>query len=168
MDSSFVLRDANNDDIYLIGEIAYKVWPLTYGEILPAGQLEYMLEKIYSPGSLKNQMQDLHHHFLILEQEGRGVGFAAYSEIEPGVFKLHKLYVLTELQGRGAGRILLERVIKNIQGENGETLVLNVNRNNPAIHFYEKQGFKVSREEKIDIGGGYFMDDYVMRLGLVD
>jgi ribosomal protein S18 acetylase RimI-like enzyme len=39
-----------------------------------------------------------------------------------------------------------------------------VNRHNRALHFYEKQGFKIIREEDIDIGSGYFMNDYVMEL----
>ena len=32
-----------------------------------------------------------------------------------------------------------------------------------TIAFYEKLGFTRLREEKIDIGGGFFMDDYVYR-----
>jgi len=168
MGNAFIIRDADERDVYLIQEIAHKVWPNTYSSILPEGQVEYMLQLIYNPESLKNQMKNLHHRFLILEQEGRGLGFADYSIVEPGLFKLQKLYVLTELQGKGAGRYLLDEVIKNIRRENAETLILTVNRNNNAKSFYEKQGFKVSREEKVDIGNGYIMDDYIMELRLGD
>jgi len=168
MENAFTVRDADERDVYLIQEIAHKVWPNTYGSIVPEGQVEYMLELIYTPESLKNQMNNLNHRFLILEQEGRGLGFASYSSIEPGLFKLQKLYVLTELQGKGGGKFLLEEVIKNIRRENGETLILTVNRNNKAKNFYEKRGFKVIREEKVDIGNGYVMDDYIMELRLGD
>jgi ribosomal protein S18 acetylase RimI-like enzyme len=41
------------------------------------------------------------------------------------------------------------------------SIVLNVNKNNNAILAYEKMGFKKIREEKIDIGNGYIMDDFV-------
>ena len=41
-------------------------------------------------------------------------------------------------------------------------LELNVNKNNPAIHFYKKLDFVISRQEVIDIGNGFVMDDYVM------
>ena len=163
MENTFTIRNADERDVYLIQEIAHKVWPNAYGSILPDGQVEYMLELIYSPKSLKNQMNNLRHRFLILEQEKRVLGFAAYSALEPGLFKLQKLYVLTEIQGKGAGKFLLDEVIKNIRRESAETLILTVNRNNNnAKKFYEKQGFTVKREEKIDIGGGYFMDDYIM------
>jgi ribosomal protein S18 acetylase RimI-like enzyme len=39
---------------------------------------------------------------------------------------------------------------------------LNVNKRNKAIAFYEHQGFRIVREEVIDIGHGYVMDDHVM------
>ena len=38
---------------------------------------------------------------------------------------------------------------------------LNVNRNNPSVAVYESLGFAVAREEKNDIGNGFYMDDYV-------
>ncbi|MEI9808163.1 MAG: hypothetical protein WDO16_09960 [Bacteroidota bacterium] len=37
-----------------------------------------------------------------------------------------------------------------------------MNRSNNAKLFYEKIGFIVIREEDIDIGNGYLMNDYVM------
>ena len=43
---------------------------------------------------------------------------------------------------------------------------LNVNRHNPASGFYERHGFRVVRDEVIDIGQGYVMDDHVMELAL--
>jgi ribosomal protein S18 acetylase RimI-like enzyme len=45
---------------------------------------------------------------------------------------------------------------------NQEALLLNVNKNNNAQYFYNKLGFIISKEEVIDIGNGYVMDDYVM------
>ncbi|MBK7271419.1 MAG: hypothetical protein IPI07_18550 [Flavobacteriales bacterium] len=37
-----------------------------------------------------------------------------------------------------------------------------MNKRNEAIGFYEHMGFRILREEVIDIGSGYVMDDYVM------
>ena len=167
MNKSLNIRDADENDVALIKEIAYKVWPDAYNGILPLGQVPYMLDLIYSEESLKNQILHLKHRFLILERDGQAVGFASYSNEGGAVFKLNKLYVFTELQGKGAGGMLLNWVIKNIREEHASTLILTVNRNNlNAKNFYEKRGFKVNREVKIDIGGGYFMDDYIMELKL--
>jgi hypothetical protein len=42
-------------------------------------------------------------------------------------------------------------------------LELNVNRHNPATVFYQKMGFEIVYSEDIDIGQGFWMNDYVMR-----
>ena len=46
-------------------------------------------------------------------------------------------------------------------------MLLNVNRRNKAKQFYEHLGFTIISEEDIDIGQGYFMNDYVMEKKLV-
>ena len=40
----------------------------------------------------------------------------------------------------------------------------NVNKHNPTLQIYKSLGFTTIRAEKIDIGGGFYMDDYVERL----
>jgi hypothetical protein len=56
-------------------------------------------------------------------------------------------------------------VKQQVDGQNAMALDLNVNRFNPAQHFYKKLGFKIIGEEDVPIGQ-YFMNDYVMRLEL--
>jgi hypothetical protein len=46
------------------------------------------------------------------------------------------------------------------------SIYLNVNKHNSAVEFYLKKGFIKDREMVLDIGNGYVMDDYVMRLML--
>ncbi len=43
---------------------------------------------------------------------------------------------------------------------------LNVNRNNPALGFYEHMGMKKVREGDFPIGNGYYMNDYIMGLDI--
>lgn len=47
-----------------------------------------------------------------------------------------------------------------------EGLLLNVNRFNKAVEFYKAIGFNILFEENIEIGNGYLMEDYVMKLEL--
>lgn len=42
-----------------------------------------------------------------------------------------------------------------------EKFFLNVNKKNPAAAVYRHMGFQLLREEKNDIGNGFYMDDYV-------
>jgi ribosomal protein S18 acetylase RimI-like enzyme len=57
---------------------------------------------------------------------------------------------------------MLETIMQVLRTRGGKRLELNVNRYNKARQFYEKLGFTVIKEEDIDIGEGFFMNDYVM------
>lgn len=156
------IRKAGMEDIPTIRSLAYGIWPVAYKDILSIEQLNYMLELIYSPEAISSQINEKHHQFLLLEQEGTPLGFASYNKLEEAAFKLQKLYVLPETQGMGIGKALLDKVKQLVKEEGASALHLNVNKNNKAIRFYEKQGFTIYKEEQIPIGQGYIMDDYAM------
>lgn len=157
------IRDAVTGDIPLVRRLAQEIWPETYGQLLSKDQLTYMLDLFYSPGALETQMRE-GHRFLILEEDGVPQGFADFSEIDPpGTVKLHKLYVLPGAQGKGWGRQLMEQVITLSSALEAHAIQLQVKRDNKAKHFYEKMGFRVLHELDLEIGGGYFMRDYVMQ-----
>ena len=124
-------------------------------------QLDYMLKLIYDEKVLHEQMEN-NIEFILVYDGVHPVGFASFSLIEPQVYKLHKIYVLPSQQGKGTGRFIIDQLIKAMKKKGATTLQLNVNRNNNAKVFYEKIGFAVIKEEDIDIGNGYFMNDYVM------
>lgn len=163
---TMTLRKAYPADIPLIREMAYKTWPVTYGNILSKEQLDYMLELIYSEQALKEQMEK-NHEFIVVYDGVHPVGFASFSLIEPQTYKLHKIYVLPSQQGKGTGRFIIDQLVKAMKSKGAASLQLNVNRHNNAKTFYEKLGFAVIREEDIDIGKGYFMNDYVMEKKLM-
>ncbi len=145
--------------------MALKIWPVAYGKILSAEQLSYMLDLFYSPASLRKQMDQLKHSFLIAENEdGIPVGFSSFSAHQENqtTFHLHKLYVLPDNQKSHLGQQLLEATSSAVKSLHGRYLHLNVNRSNAAINFYLKMGFIIIREEDNDIGHGFFMNDYVM------
>jgi ribosomal protein S18 acetylase RimI-like enzyme len=156
-----VIRKAYPADATLIRDMAYEIWPQTYSSILSKAQLEYMLDLFYSEHTLKKEMEQ-GVEFIIVHDGPRPAGFASFSQLQPEVYKLHKIYVLPWQQGKGTGRFIIEQLIKAMQQKGATRLQLNVNRHNNAKMFYEKLGFAVIREEDIDIGNGYFMNDYVM------
>lgn len=163
---NFVIRPVTTNDIESIQEIAFATWPVAYGSILSHEQLEYMLDKFYSKESLENQIKE-NHFFHIAFFEEKPVGFASFSKIEAGIFKLQKLYVLPITQKTGLGLRLLKIVENEARKMEGSTLQLNVNKNNNAKLFYLRNGFEVIREEDIDIGQGYFMNDFIMEKNIL-
>jgi ribosomal protein S18 acetylase RimI-like enzyme len=159
------IKPANVADLETIRRLAHEIWPAAYLEILGQQQLDYMLEKIYSLNSLEHQLIVLKHRFIILSEDGITAGFASFSpHDDAAIYHLNKIYVLPSFQGKHFGKKLLDYIIAEIKKTGATSLQLNVNRHNKALHFYEKQGFKIIRKEDIDIGSGYFMNDYVMEL----
>ncbi|GAA4373776.1 GNAT family N-acetyltransferase [Hymenobacter koreensis] len=158
------IQPATLADIPVIIELAEATWEPTYRFIISKEQIDYMYRVIYTPASLRRQMTDDGHAFLLLHAEGYPAGYASFSARpeDPGVFKLHKLYLLPSHQGRGMGHQLIDAVEQAARAAGGHWLELNVNRHNPALHFYERHGFQQHRTEDIPIGP-YWMNDYVMR-----
>lgn len=157
----------SKNQLPIVRDLAYQIWPNAYGEILSNEQLEYMLNLIYNIDSLEKQI-DKSHTFLLVEDENQFVGFASYelNYENSNKAKIQKLYVLPQIQGKGIGKKLID-FIKEIAVENKNlSLVLNVNRFNKAKDFYIKYGFEIIKEVKIDIGNDYIMDDYIMELQL--
>jgi GNAT superfamily N-acetyltransferase len=160
-----LLRKAREQDLPVIQKIATLTWEPTYVPIIGRVQVEYMLGKMYSKPALLSQLMkgDI---FLIAQMNGKDVAFVSYSPEDHSdhVYKLHKLYVLPEQHGEGIGRLLINEVVDKVRDAGGKTLELNVNRANKAKKFYERAGFKVKETVDIDIGNGFFMNDYVMEL----
>jgi diamine N-acetyltransferase len=163
------IRYADIQDLPLIKKLAHEIWPVAYGSILSPGQLSYMLDLIYSLPALQKQITTSGHTFVFVINESEPVGFASFSpkEGDPSIIRLHKIYILPREQGRGTGKFLLQFVIQAAKEMGAEILELNVNRHNKARYFYEKNGFVISREVDIDIGDGYFMNDYIMEYSLI-
>jgi diamine N-acetyltransferase len=155
------IKTASVDDIPLIRELTFKVWPQTYALILSQQQIDYMLEMMYSEPSLKKQMED-GCHFITVYDEAELVGFASYQEIKSAEWKLHKIYILSSQQGKGTGKFVINHIMEEIREKKAISLQLQVNLNNKAKYFYEKLGFREIEKINLDIGNGYFMNDYIM------
>jgi len=157
---------ASSQHMAALQDIVRQTWPVAYGDILSPAQIDYMIDRFYSTDALSRQMSE-GQHFLLAFEQGAPAGFAGYEvNIEPSTTKLHKLYVLPQMQGKGIGRSLLNTVKQAAEKADQQRLILNVNRYNKAIHFYEKNGFSIAYTEDIDIGQGYFMNDYVMEIAI--
>jgi GNAT superfamily N-acetyltransferase len=175
--NQMMLRPATLSDRALIRSISERTWPSTYGHIISQKQIDFMLDWMYSDASLEKQMNS-GCEFYIANLNGADIGFCSVSpddekdasdqmnEKTEGVraHKLNKLYVLPSAQGTGAGKALLNQAIEVAKAAGSSSIFLQVNKHNDAYSFYLKQGFIKEAEFKFDIGNGFYMDDYVMRL----
>jgi diamine N-acetyltransferase len=168
-DSTTEIREATPADVETIIALAEAIWWPTYSPILAAEQLQYMLDTIYSAAQISKQIQNREQIYMLLLEGGEPVGFASYSPRPENadIYKLHKLYCLVTNHKRGYGKMLVQAVENAVTTAGKHILELNVNRHNPAIGFYEKLGFSIAATEDIDIGNGYWMNDYIMRKELI-
>ncbi len=160
----FTVRKAATDDIRLIRKMAEEVFPHTYGGLLPPGQVDYMMDWMYSPESLRRQMVEEGHIYYLAFRGDAPVGYFSLQPEGKALFHLQKLYVLPEFQGQGLGRSLFGHaisVIKELHPTPCE-MRLNVNRQNRALNFYKRMGMTIVDKGDFPIGNGYFMNDYIM------
>ena len=155
MDISF--RAIASDELNELYEIASKIWHDHYTKIIGKEQVNFMLETIYDKKSLKESIDKGQAYFFILKNDQK-VGF--YSITNENELWLNKLYVNTDLQGKGIGKLVLDYIVDI---KNPKTIRLTVNRQNyKSINFYFKNGFKIERVEDFDIGSGFWMNDFIM------
>ena len=154
-------------DFKTITEIAHKTWPLTYGAILSEEQLSYMLNAFYSDAALRTNIEN-GHEFLLAEEADTVLGFASFEHQYQNTAstKIHKIYILPEIQGKGIGKLLIDAIEQLAVANESKSLLLNVNRFNKALTFYQKIGFKIIEEIDIELEFGYLMEDYVMEKGI--
>ncbi len=169
--NQMMLRTANLTDRALIRSISERTWPSTYGHIISQEQIDFMLDWMYSDESLEKQMDSgCVFYIASIKKENEqwdDVGFCSVGPEEnkgSKSHKLNKLYVLPAAQGTGTGKALLVKAIEFAKVAGSSSIFLQVNKHNDAYSFYLKQGFIKEAEFKFDIGNGFYMDDYVMRL----
>ncbi|MDB5271875.1 MAG: family N-acetyltransferase, partial [Chitinophagaceae bacterium] len=142
------ILDATENDFPIIRQIAENTWPQTFGSILSEAQIAYMLDMMYSIDALKNQVKEKQHRFILAKEDNHYLGYASYELHHKGSAqtKIHKIYTLPESQRKSVGKSLIAHITEQSRQSGDRSLSLNVNRNNPAVLFYEKIGFHKTGE----------------------
>ncbi len=154
---------AGPDDLPAIQEIARTIWHEHYPGIITHQQIAYMLALDYSLEAMKKDLVTGISMDMLIVGETLA-GFAAYGPTgREEVIKLHKLYLLQSFHGQGLGSMFLTHVETQCTKQGFKSIVLNVNKKNQsAIKAYRRNGYTNQESVLADIGGGFFMDDYVM------
>ena len=130
------IRKATTEDIKLINELAWIAFPATYKDILTKEQIDYMMDWMYSPENLLKQMTEEGHIYYLAYSDNRPAGYVSIQKEGEDLFHLQKIYVLPEFQKEHIGKQL----------------------------FCKAMGMKKVSEGDFDIGGGYYMNDYIMAI----
>jgi len=154
------LKPASPNDFASIEQLAKEIWEKHYVPIIGQGQVNYMLNTLYSANALKKQMQEGQVFHIVLNDQ-KEIGFISASHTDHKNFFLHKFYLLEEQQNAGLGTHVFKKAFEELYP--AQSIRLTVNRKNfKSVNFYFKLGFKIEKVEDFDIGNGYFMNDFVM------
>lgn len=100
---------------------------------------------------------------VIAEQDNTVIGAAwvriipAYGHVDDETPEL-AISVLPQYRGQGVGTMLMIRLFEMLRRCGYRRTALSVQKNNPAVRFYERLGYKIT-DEKADHGNG---EDYIM------
>ena len=161
---------ATTADLPAISDLAGVIWRACYPDIISHAQIDYMLARMYALDVLRDEIRSQGIRYIRLLVNDKLVGFASYGPTaKAGAVKLHKLYLLSELHGRGLGSRLLQYVERVVHASGARRLILSVNkRNAKAIAVYRRNGFVITGSVVTDIGNGFVMDDHIMAKDLTD
>lgn len=144
-----------------IAKLANIVWHEHYTPIIGKAQVDYMVAKFQTSKAMQQQTKEGYEYYII-KYDKDNIGYLSIKKNDDNLF-LSKVYLLKEYRGKKIGKTAFNFVESKAQELQCKTISLTVNKNNiNAIRAYKKNGFKNIEAIVIDIGNGFFMDDYRM------
>lgn len=155
------IKKIEKHEIEELSHIASQVVKEHFDPLIGAAQNDYMISKFQSMEAISEQFEHGYCYYWVLEN-GEKAGFFAFFPRD-GKMYLSKFYVLSTFRGHHLAKKMMDYIVSETRREGLSAIFLNVNRGNAdVIAIYKHLGFHVIREEKNDIGQGFYMDDYVM------
>ena len=144
-----LIRPATSADLQAIQRLLRETWHATYDALYGAGEVEAISGRWHAIEALAQQLAHPNSVFLVAEQAGAIIATSLAHEIEPGLIKLSRLYVLPSIQSRGTGAGLLRETLREFDPAFRIRLEV-AELNTGAIRFYERHGFKLAGAVEYD------------------
>ncbi len=145
-----------------MSEMATSIVRNHFDPIIGKAQNDYMISLFQTKDAIKKQLSDGYRYYFV-KDDNKDLGFLAFYPKTDAMY-LSKFYLYKSERGKKYARRMLNLVIEETKKAGMNGIELNVNKNNPACRVYESLGFKIIRDEKNDIGNGFYMDDHIYRL----
>ncbi len=158
------LNTGDAEGIQKMSDMAKAIVKKHFDPLIGSEQNDYMIAMFQTPEAIGGQLEKGYRYYFVLE-EGAVIGFQAFYPKGETMY-LSKFYLWDTERRKGYSKAMLDFVIEETKAAGLKAIELNVNRGNDARFAYEHLGFYIAREEKNDIGHGYYMDDYVYRYDL--
>jgi len=166
--SFYELKCNDEEKAVELADLAREIWTEHYTPIIGPEQVEYMLSRFQSAGQILKDICSNGYRYFIAYDGAKPAGyFAVKPERDDNALFLSKFYVKKSSRGRGIGRLMLDRMLRIAAENRLDHIWLTVNKHNTvSISIYKKLGFSITEEMVTDIGNGFVMDDYKMRMDI--
>ena len=122
--SEYVLRDATTEDVTAVLEIER----LSFSDPWTEGMLVSALDDGFD--------------FTVLLYENTPIGYSILDRRVQGEAELHNIAITPAFRGKGASRLLMDKLIEDAKQHGAENVFLEVRANNTAAkELYKKYGF---------------------------
>jgi diamine N-acetyltransferase len=167
------IRYGTTEDAKVLAELGARTFYDTFAKDNKSENIQSYLEKSFSPEIQQKELSDPNIIFLIAELDGTPVGYAklkmnskddALKGTNP--VELERIYAVQEYLGKGVGKGLMKASLREARQRGCDSVWLGVwEKNQRAIDFYEKWGFKKVGTHVFKLGDD-LQNDFVMELRL--
>ncbi len=158
---TFSIRKAVIEDAPSISRVRVESWKTTYRNLVPDAFLDGM-DVAAGAEQWGRGIRGMQATILVAEDSSGIFGFAAGGKLRESLEgydgELYAIYLLREQQKRGAGRRLVEEIVRELRAAALTSMIVWVLAENPAVEFYKRLGAVPVSEKMIEIGGRALRD----------
>ena len=166
------IQQATTKDADLIAGIATRSFLESHGDSAPAADIESFVSRNYDLEPIEKELNDPENIFHIIYYKDQPAGYSKIIFNKPhpltgsaAVTKLERIYLLKEFYDLKLGLALFEFIVSLSKQEKQEGIWLFVwIKNERAVNFYKKNGFKVIDHTEFKISATHSNPNYVMYL----
>ena len=163
------IQRATPEDAGIIADMGARTFEAAFGGDNRPEDMQRYLSLNFSPARIKEQLSDPATSFLLACENKMPVGYFVLrvsknhiAKIGPDAVELVRFYVESEIIGRGYGAALMRACLEEAHKTGHRTIWLGVwEKNQRAIRFYRKWGFKKVGTQEFVLGSDLQLD-YVL------
>jgi GNAT superfamily N-acetyltransferase len=157
-----IVKVAGNEHASLIAKLSRETFFESFAADNTKEDMELFMNTQFTQQMLEKEVEDPVNHFFIAWEDDRPVGYMKLKEHPEGhpdfvtelpAIELNRIYAVKDFIGKGVGKLLMNKAIDKAMDWGNIWIWLGVwEKNERAIHFYEKNGFQKSGSHTFLLG----------------
>jgi len=143
------IRRCNKHALLPLRGFSYKTYNEAFSHLNSQSNMEAYLEKAFNSNKLSDELSNIESLFYFLYTDEKLSGYLKLNEFKAQTdiydqqsLEVERIYVAKEFQGKGLGKILINKAVDVAKAREKSYIWLGVwERNDKAIQFYKKNGF---------------------------